>query len=132
MPAYDHPEYLITRTVTFDRLQVPVSTSGFASFRANAKIVIQKVIVGLRSVTSLKTFGCSLMHNTGWVATGMGSSVGASVVWISSDSLGSVHTMSSVNKTLLTGEYISLGGNSDGKGKVMVVYEYQVLPDVTA
>ena len=51
---------------------------------------------------------------------------GTTTAWISATSVGSYQTIA-LNRTLLLGEYLGIIF-TDAKGKVHVMYEFQILP----
>ena len=128
---YDHPEHTITRKDAQDRVAITASTLKFAMFRATAKFLVTKVIVGIRSVASIPGLIVTLYH--GVSLQGVASAVSGSptaLSFLSATSLGSVHTFEA-NRTLNTGEFLAIGAN-DAKGKLYVEYQYKILPDLGA
>lgn len=122
---YDSPEFNITRDMQFDRVAITSSTLYFAQFYARARMYVTNIIVGIRSVASLAALTAYVGHRVS--ANAAFSQVAASTVaWISATSVGSYQTIA-LNRTLALGEYLGLNF-SDAKGKVHVMYEYQILP----
>ena len=122
---YDAPEFNITRDMQFDRVAITSSSLYFAQFYARARMYVTNIIIGVRSVASLAALtaiaGHRLSANAAFSAV-----AGTTVAWISATSVGSYQTIA-LNSTLLIGEYLGLVF-SDAKGKVHVMYEYQILP----
>lgn len=122
---YDSPEFNVTRDQQF-AVAIASSTLRYARFVARARMYVTNVIVGLTSVASLAALQCGLGIHADSNGATAASATGKSATWLSATSLGSVHTIA-LNRTLALGEALSLVFN-DAKGKVHVVYEYQILP----
>lgn len=122
---YDSPEFNITRDSQFDRVAVGDSTIYYAQFYARARMYVTNVIIGIRSAASAAAQTAVVGHRAAGAAFSIaaGSLVAA---WISATSVGSYQTIT-VNRTLAAGEFLGVKF-SDAKGKVHVMYEYQILP----
>ena len=122
---YDSPEYNITRDAQFDRVGITSSTLYFAQFYARARMYVSNIVIGIRSAASLAALTCIAGHrisaNAAFSAVAL-----TTTAWISATSVGSYQTIA-LNRTLALGEYLGLNF-SDAKGKVHVMYEYQILP----
>lgn len=122
---YDSPEYNITRDQQYDRVGITSSTLAFAKFHARARMYVTNIIVGIRSVASIKALTMVVQHMAS-LAAAVSAIAGTTTAWISADSIGSYHTVA-LNRTLAAGEALALIF-TDAKGKVFVSYEYQILP----
>ena len=122
---YDSPEYNITRDVQFDRVAITSSSLYFAQFYARARMYVTNIIIGIRSIASLAALTAIVGHRTSANAA-FSNIAGSTVAWISATSVGSYQTIA-LNRTLALGEYLGIVF-SDAKGKVHVMYEYQILP----
>ncbi len=123
---YDAPEYNITRDEQFDRVAITSSTLYFAQFYARARMYVTNVIIGIRSAASLAAFTAVVGHRASANAAFSVAAGSLVAAWISATSVGSYQTIA-VNRTLALGEYLGINF-SDAKGKVHVMYEYQILP----
>jgi hypothetical protein len=122
---YAAPEFNITRDMQFDRVAITSSSLYFAQFYARARMYVTNIIIGIRSVASLAALTAYVGHRLS--ANAAFSQVASSTVaWISATSVGSYQTIA-LNRTLNLGEYLGINF-SDAKGKVHVMYEYQILP----
>lgn len=123
---YDSPEYNITREMQFDKAAITASTLYIAQFYARARCYVSNVVIGLRSVASVAALTATVGHKANAAAAFSVAAGSLIAAWISATSVGSTHTIA-VNRTLAAGEYLGILFN-DAKGKVHVVYEYQILP----
>lgn len=122
---YDAAEFNITRDQQFDRVGITSSTLYFAQFYARARMYVTNIIIGIRSIASLAALTAILGHRISANAA-FSAVAGTTTAWISATSVGSYQTIA-LNRTLNLGEYLGLVF-SDSKGKVHVMYEYQILP----
>lgn len=123
---YSSPEFNVTHDQQFDRVGITSSTLYFAQFYARAKMYVTNIIVGIRSVASLAALTMIVGHRLSANAA-FSAVAGTTTAWISATSVGSYQTVA-LNRTLNAGEYLGLNF-SDAKGKVHVMYEYQILPN---
>ena len=122
---YDAAEFNITRDMQFDRVGITTSTLYYAQFYARARMYVTNVIIGIRSIASLAALTAIAGHRVSANAA-FSAVAGSTVAWISATSVGSYQTMV-LNRTFNLGEYLGLVF-TDAKGKVHVMYEYQILP----
>lgn len=122
---YDSPEYNITRDMQMDRVAITSSTLYFAQFVARARMFVSNISVGIRSAASLAALTMIVGHKISTNAA-FSAVAGSTTAWISATSVGSYQTVA-LNRTLESGEALGLVF-TDAKGKVHVVYEYQILP----
>ena len=122
---YDSPEYNITRDQQFDRVAITSSTLYFAQFYARARMYVTNVIIGIRSAASLAALTAIMGHRASANAA-FSVVAGTTTAWISATSVGSYQTIA-LNRTLALGEYLGIVF-TDSKGKVHVMYEFQILP----
>ena len=123
---YDSPEFNITREMQFDRHAITSSTLYFAQFYARARMYVTNVIIGIRSVASVAALTAVVGHRANAAAAFSVAAGSLVAAWISATSVGSYQTIA-VNRTLAAGEFLGIQF-SDAKGKVHVMYEYQILP----
>lgn len=124
--AYDAPEYNITRDQQFDMVAITSSSLYFAQFYARARCYVTNIIVGVRSVASVAAMTAVVGHRANAAAAFSVAAGSLVAAWISATSVGSYQTIV-VNRTLAAGEYLGIKFN-DAKGKVHVMYEFQILP----
>lgn len=124
--AYDSPEYNITRDQQFDMVAITSSSLYFAQFYARARCYVTNIIVGVRSVASVAAMTAVVGHRANAAAAFSVAAGSLVAAWISATSVGSYQTIV-VNRTLAAGEYLGIKFN-DAKGKVHVMYEFQILP----
>ena len=122
---YDSPEYNVTRDQQFDRVGITSSTLYFAQFYARARCYVTNVIIGIRSAASLAALTAIMGHRVSANAA-FSAVAGTTTAWISATSVGSYQTIA-LNRTLLIGEYLGIVF-TDSKGKIHVMYEFQILP----
>lgn len=122
---YDSPEFNITREVQYDRVAITSSTLYFAQFVARARMYVTNIVVGIRSAASLAALTMIVGHKIS-VNAAFSAVAGTTTAWISATSVGSYQTVA-LNRTLAVGEALGLVF-TDSKGKVHVMYEYQILP----
>lgn len=122
---YDSPEFNITRDQQYDRVAITSSSLYFAQFYARARMLVTNIIVGIRSAASLNAL-TAIVGNAVSIAGAFSNIPLATIAWISAASVGSYQTVA-LNRTLASGEKLGLVF-SDAKGKVFVMYEYQILP----
>lgn len=122
---YDAPEYNITHEAIMDRVAITSSTLYFAQFIARARMYVTNIVIGVRSVFSIKALTAIVGHGTSAMAA-FSAVAGTTTAWISADSVGSYQTIA-LNRTLAAGEKLGLVF-TDAKGKVYVSYTYQILP----
>lgn len=123
---YDAPEFNITREQQFDRVAITSSALYFAQFYARARMYVTNLIIGVRSITSVPALTAVVGHRANAAAAFSVAAGSLVAAWISATSVGSYQTIT-VNRTLELGEYLGIQFN-DAKGKVHVIYEYQILP----
>ena len=123
---YDAPEYNVTREVQFDRVAITSSTLYFAQFYARARMYVTNIVIGVRSIASVAAMTAVVGHRASANAAFSVAAGSLVAAWISATSVGSYQTIT-VNRTLALGEYLGIQFN-DSKGKVHVMYEYQILP----
>ena len=122
---YDSAEYTITRDMQFDRVAITSSTLYFAQFYARALCYVTNIIIGIRSVASLAALTAIVGHRVSANAA-FSAVAGTTTAWISATSVGSYQTIA-LNRTLNAGEYLGIVF-TDSKGKVHVMYEFNLLP----
>lgn len=122
---YSDPEFNITREVQFDRAAITASTVYIAQFVARARMYVTNIVIGVRSVASVAALNAAAGHAAS-PGVAFSAIAGATASWISATSVGSYQTIA-LNRTLAIGEKVALLFN-DAKGKVHVMYEYQILP----
>ena len=122
---YDSPEYNITRDMQYDRVAITSSSLYFAQFVARARMYVTNISVGIRSAASLAALTMVVGHRISTNAA-FSAVAGTTTAWISATSAGSYQTVA-LNRTLNSGEALGLVF-TDAKGKVHVMYEYQILP----
>lgn len=123
---YDAAEFNITRDAQFDRVAITASTLYFAQFYARARMYVTNCIIGIRSIASVAAMTAVMGHRANAAAAFSVAAGSLVAAWISATSVGSYQTIT-VNRTLELGEYLGIQFN-DAKGKVHVMYEYQILP----
>lgn len=123
---YDAPEFNITRDQQFDNVAITSSALYFAQFYARARCYVSNIIIGVRSIASVPALTAVIGHRVNAAAAFSVAAGSLVAAWISATSVGSYQTIVA-NRTLEAGEYLGIKFN-DAKGKVHVMYEFQILP----
>jgi hypothetical protein len=123
---YDAAEFNITRDQQFDRVAITASTLYFAQFYARARMYVTNIIIGVRSIASVAAMTAVVGHRANAAAAFSVAAGSLVAAWISATSVGSYQTVV-CNRTLAAGEFLGIQVN-DAKGKIFVMYEFQILP----